>query len=474
MQVLFVASECAPFIKTGGLADVIGSLPKELTKRGTETRVIMPKYGDIPAAFKEKMAVKGAYTVSVGWRQQYCGVEELVHDGVHYYFIDNEYYFKRPGIYGFYDEAERYAFFCRAILDVLPHLDFVPDVLHCHDWHAGMVSVLLNAQYRHLPFYQTIRTAFTIHNLKYQGIFPYSILGNLFGLGDSYFTYDKVEFYGDVNYMKAGLVYSDLLTTVSETYAQEIQTPYYGERLDGLLRAKRNSLFGIVNGVDYDVYNPATDPNLYVNYTDAAGKQMNKTALQDELGLPVNPDIPVVALVSRLVQQKGLDLIAHVLEEILEIDLQLVVLGTGEEKYEDLFRHVMHRWPNKVSAHFLFDEGLASQIYAGADMFLMPSLFEPCGIGQLIALRYQTVPIVRETGGLKDTIQAYNRYTGEGNGFSFAHYNAHDMLDTIRQAVHYYHDKTVWFGIVKNGQNTDYSWNESAKQYQKLYEWGQN
>jgi starch synthase len=472
MNVLFVAAECTPFIKTGGLADVIGSLPKELNRQGTPTRVMLPKYGDIPQTYRNQMRPVAQLTVSVGWRRQYCGIEELVLDGVHYYFIDNEYYFKRPGIYGFYDEAERFAFFCRAVLESLPHLGFRPDLLHGHDWHTGMVSVLLKTQYQSNPFYQNIRTVFTIHNLKYQGNFPYGILGDLLGLDDTYFTSDKLEFYGDVSFLKGGLVYSDLLTTVSKTYALEIQTPYYGERLDGLLRTRRKSLFGILNGLDYDEYNPETDPHLYVPATAPNWKKQNKTALQQELGLPVREDIPVIGIVSRLVQQKGFDLIAHVIEEILRLNLQLIVLGTGEERYEHLFRYVQQRRPEKVSVKIGFHEGLARKIYAASDLFLMPSLFEPCGISQLIALRYGTVPIVRETGGLVDTVLPYNRYTGEGNGFSFRHYNAHDMLDTIHRALDAYHKHNVWLSIIENGKAFDYSWQKSASEYRKLYDTG--
>ncbi|WCK52695.1 glycogen synthase GlgA [Aneurinibacillus sp. Ricciae_BoGa-3] len=470
MNVLFVASESVPFIKTGGLADVIGSLPKELNKHGVQARVILPKYGDIPAEWKDRMKLRATCIVWVGWRRQYCGIEEAIVDGVHYYFVDNEYYFKRDGLYGHYDDGERFAFFCRAVLEALPLLGFNPDVLHCHDWHAGMVNVMLKAHYGHLPYYQRIRTVFTIHNLKYQGVFPYEILYDLLGLDDSWFTSDKLEFYGGVSFMKGALAYSDILTTVSETYALEIQTPYFGERLDGLLRARSGSLTGIVNGIDYDVYNPETDPYLIKNYRDAAGKKENKAALQAQLGLPIQEDVPIISVVSRLVQQKGLDLIAHVLDEILSLGVQFVVLGTGDFTYEDLFRNVMHRYPDQVSAQILFNEGLARRIYAGSDMFLMPSQFEPCGIGQLISLRYGTLPIVRETGGLKDTVQPYNKYTGEGNGFSFANYNAHEMLGAIERAVDLYRRKPVWNSLIENANLNDNSWNESARRYTQLYQ----
>lgn len=468
-KVLFVAAEAVPFVKTGGLADVIGSLPKELLKEGIDVRVILPKYGDIPDRYREMMTPVVTLDVPMGWRRQYCGIEQLEHQGVTFYFVDNEYYFKRRGLYGYYDDGERFAFYSRAVLESLRHLDFSPDVLHCHDWHTAAVHVLLNAHYR--AFYPRLRTVFTIHNLKYQGVFPPSVLSELLDLGSEYFTPDKLEFHGAVNYMKGGLAYADMLTTVSRSYAQEIQTPYYGEKVDGLLRARSHQLVGIVNGIDYDVYNPQHDEYIFMPYTwrSTKRKNQNKIKLQEHVGLPINPDVPVLAIVSRLVEAKGLDLIAHVFEEIISQDLQLVVLGTGESHYESMFQVAAYRYPEKVSANIFFDDALAHKIYAGADMFLMPSQFEPCGIGQLIALRYGALPIVRETGGLKDTVQSYNQYTGEGNGFTFANYKAHDMLYTIRWALGLYGDKQVWESIVKNAMKNDFSWRQSAKQYVQLY-----
>ena len=469
-KVLFVAAEAVPFVKTGGLADVIGSLPKELRKEGIDVRVILPKYGDIPDRYREMMTPVVALDVPVGWRRQYCGIEQLEHQGVTFYFVDNEYYFKRRGLYGYYDDGERFAFYSRAVLEALRHLDFNPDVLHCHDWHTAAVPVLLNAHYRHL--FPRLRTVFTIHNLKYQGVFAPSVLGELLNLGSEYFTADKLEFHGAVNYMKGGLAYADMLTTVSRSYAEEIQTPYYGEKVDGLLRARSHQLVGIVNGIDYDVYNPQHDEHIVMPYTwrSPKRKNQNKIKLQEHVGLPIDPDIPVLAIVSRLVEAKGLDLIAHVFEEIIAEDLQLIVLGTGESHYESMFQVAAYRYPEKVSANIFFDDALAHKMYAGADMFLMPSQFEPCGIGQLIALRYGALPIVRETGGLKDTVQSYNQYTGEGNGFTFTNYNAHDMLYTIRWALGMYRDKQVWESIVKNAMKNDFSWRQSAKQYIQLYQ----
>jgi starch synthase len=471
MRILFAASEAVPFVKTGGLADVIGSLPKELKKQELDVRVILPKYLAIPENFKSKMKRRVTCTVPVGWRQQYCGIEELEWDGVTYYFVDNEYYFKREGVYGFYDEAEQFAFFARAVLEVLPQLEFQPDILHCHDWHTGMIPVFLHSHYRKIPFYRSMRTVFTIHNLKYQGVFPYEVLHDLLGLGDDYFTLDRLEFYGNISYMKGGLMYADRITTVSPSYAEEIQHPYYGERLDGVLRARGTDLCGIVNGIDYETYNPQSDPHLFVNYRRSpAKKQKNKLSLQQMLHLSSGENIPLIAIVSRLVEQKGLDLIACVLDEIMAQDVQLVVLGTGEAKYEQLFLEAKHRYPDKLAIRLLFDEGLARKIYAAADLFLMPSLFEPCGIGQLIALRYGAVPIVRETGGLRDTVQAYNEATGEGNGFTFTNYNAHDMLYTIGRALTFYRDKASWARILDNGQKADCSWIQSARQYHMLYQ----
>lgn len=471
MKVLFAASEAVPFIKTGGLADVIGSLPKELTRQGLDVRVILPKYGDIPAVFQKAMTKVITFDVYIGWRKQYIGIEMLQHDGVTFYFVDNEYYYKRPGIYGYGDEAERFGFFCKGVIEALPLLDFQPDVIHCHDWQTGMIPVLLKAHYQHLPFYSEMKTMSTVHNLKYQGVFDQSLLKDLFGLSDDHFTGTALELHGGASFLKGGLLYSDQITTVSQTYAEEIQTPFYGESLDSLLRHRKDQLTGIVNGIDYDVFDPMTDSHLVVNYRDSIPKkQQNKLALQERLGLPVNADVPMIALVTRLVQQKGLDLIQHVISEILALDIQLVVLGTGDYGYEQMFRYAAQTHPDKVSAQIYFDESLAHQIYAASDLFLMPSQFEPCGIGQLIALRYRSVPIVRETGGLKDTVQPYNEFTGEGTGFTFSNYNAHDMLHIIRRAVFFYkNDREAWLKIQQNMKKGDFSWKKSAQQYIALY-----
>ncbi|MEN6566399.1 MAG: glycogen synthase GlgA [Veillonellales bacterium] len=473
MKVLFAAAEAVPFAKTGGLADVIGSLPKELRRQDVDVRVILPQYQDIPQRCQQQMAPVRQTTVPVGWRQQYCGVKQLTYQGVVFYFIDNEYYFKRSGFYGYYDDAERYAFFCRAVLEVLPLIDFQPDVIHCHDWHTGLISVFLEAYYRDNAFYDHIHTLFTIHNLRYQGVFSKDIFADILALDWSYFTADKLEFFDQVNFMKGGLAFSELISTVSKTYAQEIQYPYFGEQLDGMLRRRRDDLTGIVNGIDYDQYNPVTDSYIAVNYNADSFhlKQANKASLQDLLRLPVKRGVPLLAIVSRLVDSKGLDLVACIMDEFVSReDVQLVVLGTGEANYQQMFQHFAWQYPAKVSVNLFFDDQLAQQIYGGADMLLMPSNYEPCGISQLIALRYGTIPVVRETGGLKDTVHSYNKYTEQGNGFSFANYNAHEFLYTMKRALGLFYDKPVWEKIVRNAMASDYSWQRSAKQYVELYQ----
>ena len=472
MKVLFVASEAVPFIKTGGLADVAGSLPKSLKAEGVDIRVILPKYGSIKEEWTSKMSHVGNITVPVSWRDKYAGVDMIEHDGVTYYFLDNEEYFKRDSLYGYFDDAERFAFFSRAVLNVLPMLDFWPDVIHTNDWHAGMVNVFLKLDHIGDESYAGIKTLFSIHNLKYQGVFPKSVMNDVLGLDWKYFNNGDLEFYDAVNYMKAGIIYADFVGTVSRTYAQEIQYDYFGENLDGLLRKRSDSLFGIVNGIDYDVYNPATDKNLLYTYdVNSWNKKVdNKVKLQEDLGLPVKRDTPIIAMVTRLVDAKGLDLLVRIMDELLATeDAQFVLLGTGDKRYEDWFQGLQWRFPDKVSANIRFSNQLAQRIYASADIFLMPSIYEPCGIGQLIALRYGTVPVVRATGGLRDTIQPYNKYTGEGNGYIFENINAHDMAYVIKQALGDYRDKSVWNHLVENAMNSDYSWKNSAKEYINLF-----
>ena len=473
MKILFTASECVPFCKTGGLADVVGSLAPVLAEQGHDVRVILPKYSMIPAEYEHKMVHTADFEVSLGWRRQYCGIEQLERGGVTYYFLDNRYYFGRDYIYGVGgDEHERFAFFCRGVLNALPLIPFTPDVIHAHDWQTGMIPALLRIQYAGLPRFDSIRTVFTIHNLQYQGIFGIKDVQDMLGLPNNVFTDDKLEYFGNINFLKAGIVYSDQVTTVSPSYAEEIQTAYYGERLDGLLRARRNHLSGILNGLDVREYDPATDKRIPAAFSpeDLSGKKACKRALQEELGLEVREDVPIIAMIGRLNSQKGLDLVDYVIADIMREDLQLVCLGMGESRYVNLFSWAEQNYPGRVAARFVMDNNLAHRIYAGADLFLMPSAFEPCGLSQMIALRYGTVPIVRETGGLRDTVLSYNDYTGEGNGFTFFNYNAHDMLHVIQRALHFFRDKKdIWLLLQQRGMRADYSWLHSSRAYLDLY-----
>lgn len=473
MKILFTASECVPFCKTGGLADVVGALAPVLARKGHDVRVMLPLYSAIPHEYAAAARHVLDFEVELGWRRQYCGIEALERDGVTYYFIDNKYYFGRSYIYGLGgDEHERFGFFCRAALSALPLLQFQPDILHAHDWQSGMIPALLRIQYQSIPFFAPIKTVFTIHNLQYQGIFGIPQVQDVLNLDAEYFTNDKLECFGCANFMKAGLVYADEITTVSPSYAEEIQTAYYGERMDGLLRARRAHLSGVLNGIDVAEYNPETDPLLPARFTagDLSGKAECKRALQAELGLESRADTPIVALITRLSNQKGLDLIDRVISEIMEEDLQLVVLGMGDAKYVNLFSWAEQRYPGRVSARFRMDGQLAHRIYAGADIFLMPSQFEPCGLSQMIALRYGTLPVVRETGGLRDTVLSYNEANGAGNGFSFFNYNAHDMLYTLRRALFFYRQqKDIWRLLQHRAMTGDYSWMHSAEVYLSLY-----
>ena len=464
MKVLYVASEAVPFAKTGGLADVAGSLPKALKAEGVDVRVIMPKFGKIPEKFRNAMEHVYDGEIPVSWRSKYVGLDKIEHDGVTYYFVDNEEYFRREGFYGYGDDAERFSFFCRAVLNLLPAMDFWPDVIHTNDWHSGLVNVLLKLEHQGDERYEKIRTLYTIHNLKYQGIFPKDVMSDVLGLDWKYFNNGDLEFYDAVNFMKGGLIYADYISTVSKTYAKEIQYEYFGEHLDGLLRSRQDTLFGIVNGIDYDVYNPSTDKNLYEGYDVKTldRKADNKVLLQKDLGLPISRRTPMVAMVTRLVAAKGLDLVVRMMDEILQHeDIQFVLLGTGDKEYEDWFKGLAWRFPKKVSANIYFSNQLAQRIYAASDIFLMPSNYEPCGIGQLIALRY---------GGLKDTIIPYDKYTKQGNGFRFADYNAHEMMYALKRALSAYENYEEWKQIVENAMNSDYSWKESAREYKALYE----
>ena len=474
-KILFVASEVVPFVKTGGLADVAGALPKYFNKKQYDVRVILPNYKVIPEEFKNQMKYVRHFYMDLAWRKQYVGISQLDYNGIVFYFVDNEYYFSGPSPYGMiHEDVERFAFFSKAVLSALPLIDFQPDIIHCHDWQTGLIPVFLKDSFQNNEFFQGIKTIMTIHNLKFQGIWDMKTIKDITGLDEYYFAPDKLEAYGDANYLKGGIVYADYVTTVSETYAQEIKIPFYGEGLDGLINARSNALYGIINGLDYDEYNPETDSFLNKNYsknTFRKQKIKNKRALQEELGLIKDDKKFVIGIVSRLTDQKGFDLIDYVIEEICAEDTQLIVLGCGEEKYENLFRHYAWKYKDRVSANIFYSNDMSHKIYAGCDAFLMPSLFEPCGLSQLMSLRYGTVPIVRETGGLKDTVEPFNEYEGTGTGFSYCNYNAHEMLNTIRYAKKiFFEKKREWNKIIDRGMEIDYSWRNSARKYEELYD----
>ena len=476
-KILFAASEGVPFIKTGGLADVVGSLPKCIDKRYFDVRVILPKYACMKQEMKDKMKYLTHFYMDYNWKNVYVGVLESVVDDVHYYFIDNEFYFNGPKPYGDDPrfEIERFAFFSKAVLSALPLIGFQPDIVHCHDWQTGLIPVYLKERFRGDLFFTSMKSIITIHNLKFQGKWDVKTVKGITGLPDYFFTADKLEAYKDANLLKGGIVYADAVTTVSNTYAEEIKTPFYGEGLEGLLQARSHDLRGIVNGIDYTDFNPETDKYIVKQYNAATfrkDKVKNKRALQAELGLVQDDRKMMIGLISRLTDQKGLDLIAYVMDELCRDDIQFVVLGTGEERYENMFRHFDWKYKDKVSANIYYSEALSHKIYASCDAFLMPSLFEPGGLSQLMSLRYGTLPIVRETGGLKDTVQPYNQYEGTGTGFSFRNYNAHEMLNTVRYAEHIYYDKKrEWNKLVDRAMAADFSWNASALKYQEMYDW---
>lgn len=471
-RVLVVASEVLPFAKTGGLADVAGSLPKALATLGNDARVVLPRYRGING-----VKTITDFPVWVGDRKETAIIRQSsiraklgpIEKEVPVYFIDNYHYFDRDGLYGYPDEAERYAFFSRAVLEMLKHINFEPEILHCNDWQTGPIPALLRAHYARDPFYSRTSTVYTVHNLQYQGNFARWVL-RLLGLGDEYFNPDGVEFYGQVSFMKAGLMYADVVNTVSRTYAEEIKTPAFGYGMDGILRSRAQDLFGIVNGINYHEFNPATDPRIYKNYSleTAEYKRENKRELQKEMGLPLAVS-PLIGMVTRLVDQKGLDLVANIADQLMKQDVQLVVLGTGDPYYESLFRTMHEKHPDRVAIYIGFNAVLAQRIYAGADMFLMPSRFEPCGLGQLIALRYGTIPIVRATGGLQDTVSDYVAAAGTGNGFTFTDYQPQALLGTVRRALEIYERPDHWQHLVRSALSADFSWNKSAVEYMGLY-----
>lgn len=473
MKVLFVASECVPFSKTGGLADVVGALPKEIKKSGVDVRVITPLYSAIPEKWRSKMEHLLYFYVNLGWRRQYVGIEKLTVNDITYYFVDNEYYFGRSYIYGLGgDEGERFAFFDRAVMEALPKIDFVPDVLHCHDWQTGLIPAMLEIQYRVLKPYQKIKSVYTVHNLQYQGVFPKDQIEELVSLGALAYTPDHLEFYGQCSFMKGGLTFAQKITTVSPSYAEEVKTAYYGERLDGLMRARSQDLLGILNGIDTEEYDPLTDPLIESRFGPESmeRKLQNKLALQRELGLQEGADIPLVGMVGRLSSQKGLDLVERVLDGVMATGCQLAVLGMGEDRYVDLFNWAQWKYAGRIASRIEMNHTLAHRIYAGADMFLMPSMFEPCGLSQMISMRYGTLPVARETGGLRDTVLSYNEFSGSGNGFTFLNYNAHDMLHVLEQAVDLYKNHPdAWKKLMERAMRGLYGWDQSAHHYVDLY-----
>ena len=469
MKVLYVASEALPFMASGGLGDVAGSLPQALRKRLVGCRVVMPLYDTIKQELKDKMSFVTNISVPVAWRRQYCGIFQAKHEGVIYYFIDNQYYFKRDTIYGHYDDAERFTFFARAVLEILPVVDFKPDIIHCNDWQSALTPVFYTTLYSKDPWYQGIKTVFTIHNIQYQGTYGMELVGDVIGLNPA--DTSVVEYDGDVNFMKGAIECADKVTTVSPSYAGEILDPWYSHGLDTILRERQWKLQGILNGIDVGNYDPETDKAIIKNYTVdnvKAGKAENKKDLQRTMGLPEKPDTPIIGLVSRLVSHKGLDLIKGILDELLyTTDVQIAVLGSGDWQYENFFKEMQAKYPDKLAVTVGFIPALSRKVYAGADLFLMPSKSEPCGLSQMIALRYGTVPIVRETGGLRDSIT--DSGDGQGNGFTFKTYNAHDMLGAIRRGLDAYWDKDNWDVLVDRAMNCDLSWGKSANEYIKMY-----
>ena len=473
LHVLYAIFEASPFVQTGGLGDVGGALPTALSRKGCDVRVMLPKFGSIPAHFRQQMESVTHFYVPLGWRNEYCGIELLEWKGVPYYFLDNEYYFRREKPYGYFDDGERIAFFSKAVTESIRHLpDFPCHILHCNDWHTALSTVYLREFYCGLPQYDGIRTVFTVHNLHYQGIFGSQVLGDVLGLNGVPAAADQLTLRGDVNFMKGALCYSDILTTVSPTYAKEIRNSYFGEKLEDLFNSRWDRLYGILNGIDTEDYDPARDQALAAPYDAAhfAKKKVNKLALQRELNLEVNAEIPLLVMVSRLTEQKGLDLLLRILDELLLSRVEVAILGTGDAKYENALREIAWRHPGRMNASLFFETALSRRFYAGADVLMMPSRFEPCGLSQMIAMRYGTLPVVRETGGLRDTVQSYNKYTGEGTGFSFANFNAHELLFTLKEAARVYREEPkAWRRMVARAMAADFSWNRPAQTYLEIY-----
>ena len=472
MKVLYAASEAVPFCKTGGLADVAGSLPPALAAQGVETAVILPLYRLVKERFADQLTFLCYDYVDLAWRHAYCGLFSLKKDGVTWYFLDNEQYFGRPELYGCADDGERFGFFSRAVVKMLDHLDFWPDVIHCNDWQTALIPIYLKDDGVREERYRSVRTVLTIHNIEYQGRYDPYCLGGLFGLDRGWVDDGTLLLDGDLNLLKGAILTADAVNAVSPTYAQELKNPYFAHRMEGILTQCGYKLSGVLNGIDMKLYDPAADPRIAANYTaeDVSGKAADKAELQKALGLRPEPETPIIAMVSRLVTHKGLDLIREVMGDIMELPVQFVLLGSGDAAYEDFFRHAAERWPERMAIRLGYDEALSMAIYAGADLFLMPSRSEPCGLSQMIAMRYGTVPIVRETGGLKDTVQPYEAWRDAGTGFTFANYSSADMLHVLREAVYLYKDYPDAFArLRRRAMERDFSWNRSAGDYLKIY-----
>lgn len=469
MKILYIGGEAVPFASTGGLGDVLGSLPAAMAREdaSNDIRVVIPLHSKISSAWIDKMTLVASFEVHLAWRVQHADVKMLDMDGVTYYFIANDYYFNRPNLYGEFDDGERYAFFCKAAVEMLPRIGFTPDLLHANDWQSALSIIYLRKQQN----YPNTRTVYTIHNIEYQGKFPKAIIGDVFSLWET--DLPELEYDGCINLTKGAIVCCDKLTTVSQKYSEEIRTPYYAHGLSGIISQYSHKTCGIVNGIDYEYYNPMTDPLLSAHYSAKyhtfSGKAANKAALQEELRLPVDPERPLIAMITRLVAPKGLDLVRAMLGEIMQGDAQFVLLGTGEQDYEDYFRGLERYYPDKVRALIKFDKELSRRIYAGADVFLMPSQSEPCGLSQMIACRYGAVPVVRETGGLADTIKPFDPTSGEGNGVTFWAFDPYEMKNAVGRSLALYYDKPLWKKLVKNAMSCDFTWNASAEKYMEMY-----
>ncbi len=471
MRILFAGAECAPFVKTGGLGDVLGALPNELAERGDDVGVVLPLYQDIPDKYRQKMQYQGNFIVPVGWRNQYCGIFTYKHHGVTYFFIDNEYYFKRPGIYGYYDDGERFAYFQQAVIMMMERFNFIPSILHCNDYHTAFIPFLLHEKWGFVDAYRGIKTVLTIHNLEFQGKYNAKTLPGFFNMGYDWFDSGIVRQSGDVNWMKTGILYADRVTTVSPSYAREIQTPEFGQGLDGILRMCSHKVTGILNGIDFKRYNPETDPDIKANYNvrKLRKKVQNKIALQKELGLKRAAHIPLIGMVTRLTAKKGCQLLVDELDNILQFNVQVAILGNGDPFYEHALSEIAKRHPGKMSLTLAFDTKLAQRIYAGADSFLMPSAFEPCGLSQLIALHYGTLPVVHQIGGLADTVWVYDKTKNEGTGFGFKEFSGYQMVQAIKKMLAAYGEKDIWFKMQRTAMKSDFSWHKSASDYQWIY-----